>query len=494
MSSTPSSPSTNKRKRKNYELSLVQEIIDKYNSGMKPKQLAIMFDMPASTISCMVSKKKQEKVEKALNNLTTPSSKRIRQSNYPEIEKNLNDWFGDCKSKQSVTIDGPSMQNQALKIAAMLNNDKFKASKGWLQKFNKRHHISLQRNNGEAGLVDMVAAKNYLDNVLPGLVSDYHPDNIFNADETALFYKAMPTKSYQYKNKKNDDIKICKERVSLLLCCSLTGEKLKPVFIGKSSNPRCMKNINKANLPVYYRSNASAWMTSEIFIDWLDKLNRQMSANDRKIVLFLDNFSGHALRPAGYSHINVQFFPANMTSVIQPLDMGIIHAFKAKYRSQIVRAKLDSIEYNSSMPLIDIMNAIQMCKVAWDSVTAETIKNCFKKAGFDFKFVPVIEAEDEVEVSDEVEYNYQEFMQSCYELLAKSNEIDKFDISEYYGIDSELPAREAYCEENIIKQISATAEPISDDEESAIPLRPPISKKQALENITELKDYFKGMI
>ena len=181
-----------------------------------------------------------------------------------------------------------------------------------------------------------------------------------------------------------------------------------------------------------------------------------------------------------------------MTSVIQPLDMGIIHAFKAKYRSQIVRAKLDSIEFNSSMPLIDIMNAIQMCKVAWDSVTAETIKNCFKKAGFDFKFVPVIEAEDEVEVSDEVEYNYQEFMQSCYELLAKSNEIDKFDISEYYGIDSELPAREAYCEENIIKQISATAEPISDDEESAIPLRPPISKKQALENITELKDYFMG--
>ena len=40
----------------------------------------------------------------------------------------------------------------------------------------------------------MEVNNNYIDNVLPGLVSDYNPENIFNADETALFYKAMPKK------------------------------------------------------------------------------------------------------------------------------------------------------------------------------------------------------------------------------------------------------------------------------------------------------------
>lgn len=31
---------------------------------------------------------------------------------------------------------------------------------------------------------------------------------------------------------------------------------------------------------------------------------------------------------------------------------------------------------------LDILQASRMCKKAWDQVTPETIKNCFKKAGF----------------------------------------------------------------------------------------------------------------
>ena len=106
------------------------------------------------------------------------------------------------------------MKEQALKIASLMGESKFKASEGWLQNFNKRHNISLQKNNGEAGLVNMESARNYQQNILPALMSGYEPENIFNADETALFFRAMPNRSYQYKDCKNDDIKVCKERSS----------------------------------------------------------------------------------------------------------------------------------------------------------------------------------------------------------------------------------------------------------------------------------------
>ena len=71
----------------------------------------------------------------------------------------------------------------------------------------------------------------------------------------------MPEKSLQYKNFKNDSVKVFKERLTILFACNMSGdEKLKPLVIGRSENPRCFKNFNKANLPVYYRYKNKARM------------------------------------------------------------------------------------------------------------------------------------------------------------------------------------------------------------------------------------------
>ena len=95
------------------------------------------------------------------------------------------------------------------------------------------------------------------------MLHDYSINIIINADETALFFKALPEKSLQYSNLKNDCIKVSKEGLSILLCCNWSGtEKFKPIVIGNYANPRCFKNINRANLPVYYRNNLKlGWIT-----------------------------------------------------------------------------------------------------------------------------------------------------------------------------------------------------------------------------------------
>lgn len=54
--------------------------------------------------------------------------------------------------------------------------------------------------------------------------------------------------------------KKAKERFTVLLCASATGEKLKPLVIGKANNPRCFRGINKGSLGIDYEANNKAWL------------------------------------------------------------------------------------------------------------------------------------------------------------------------------------------------------------------------------------------
>ena len=118
-------------------------------------------------------------------------------------------------------------------------------------------------------------------------------------------------------------------------------------------------------------SNKSSWMTSEIFKEWLDKLNSKFKSENRNVLLYLDNFSGHYRTDKtdhNYSNIKIHFYPPNCTSVIQPMDQGIINAEKIKYKKQVVRRKLDAIEYGYEMEPISILDAIEYLDKAWSSL------------------------------------------------------------------------------------------------------------------------------
>ena len=71
------------------------------------------------------------------------------------------------------------------------------------------------------------------------------------------------------KEMRTEDLKINKERVTLNFCANASGcDRLPLLIIGKSKNPRALKNCIK-NLPVLYKSSLNAWMTTSIFCEWL---------------------------------------------------------------------------------------------------------------------------------------------------------------------------------------------------------------------------------
>ena len=63
------------------------------------------------------------------------------------------------------------------------------------------------------------------------------------------------------------------------------------------------------------------------------------------------------------------------------MDQGVIKATKAYYRASVVRRYIDAVEKGKGAPNISVLDAMTILTRAWNKVTPETIKNCFKKAG-----------------------------------------------------------------------------------------------------------------
>lgn len=212
---------------------------------------------------------------------------------------------------------------------------------------------------------------------LDQITDGYDEKNIFNSDETGLLFRTLPDKSLARKKSECKGGKMAKERLTVMLCWSMSGEKLKPMVIGKARKPRCFKNIDIEKLPVVWRSNKKSWMTECTFLDWVKGVNRKMKREKRKILLFLDNVTSHS-KDIPFSiglglglglDVTLNFFPASCTFKLQPLDLGIIRAFKDRYRKLMMSHLISNIEQCENVTeltkKISVLQAVNWISQSW---------------------------------------------------------------------------------------------------------------------------------
>jgi hypothetical protein len=124
-------------------------------------------------------------------------------------------------------------------------------------------------------------------------------------------------------------------------------------------------------------------MTGDIWEEWMKALNKDMRKKNRKVLLIIDNASSHH-RELHLDHVQLAFLPPNVTSKIQPMDQGIIQNTKVLYRTAFLKKIILNIEAGQQM--IDfsftLLNALHVLAASWRSVSAVTIQNCFRKAGW----------------------------------------------------------------------------------------------------------------
>jgi hypothetical protein len=272
-----------------------------------------------------------------------------------------------------------------------------KFTKSWVTRFMKRTDLSHRKLFGEAGSVKQQAIVSGR-SMVKELTMFYHPNDIFNFDESAYFYRKMAVYTIAPVDVHLHGTKQDKTRVTMAVCTNASGtERLPLLIVGTAAMPVPFRlqqdlihwvgtNDQIENPLFHYAYSKKGRMTGEIFRAWVTELNARMNMEGRKILLLVDNVSNHNLKDKGgvvlkFDNVNVQFLPKNTTAVLQPMDQGIIKATKDK-----IYYLRDLQNYNFyrqkvyKLPVIDLFTACQWCVQAFQELSHDTIKNAWRKA------------------------------------------------------------------------------------------------------------------
>ncbi|GFX38324.1 jerky protein homolog-like [Trichonephila clavipes] len=250
-----------KRKHSTLTLKDELEVLKRLDKGEGVTKLATEFNVGKATICDW--RKNRRKLEQYCANSsgeTLENRQTAKQSLYDKVDNALHIWFTQ-ERQRGTPLSGPIIQEKAIQLNKLMNGDaSFSASIGWLDRWKKRHGVRQLTNTGEKLSSDFDAAKEYV-TTFANLIAEgnYSPQQIYNADETGLNFRALPKKSLASQDEKSaPGYKMSKDRVTLMVCSNAFGNhKLPLMAIGKSAKPRAFKNVNMKSLPVSGAKNKS---------------------------------------------------------------------------------------------------------------------------------------------------------------------------------------------------------------------------------------------
>ncbi|XP_054085121.1 tigger transposable element-derived protein 6-like [Zeugodacus cucurbitae] len=438
-------------------------VLNDLKTSKDRKTIAAKYKVSLSTISRIQIQ------ENKIRAITNPNRKRDRKGAHVNLDRTLLSWFNQIRSQNGI-VTGPVLLSKAQEFALKLN-ESYVPDRSWLQRWCGRNALNFSKIYGEAGENNATSAEVFTTNRLPHIIEKFSPDCIFNADETGLYYKALPNGSYKGKYENPKGFKTQKQRLTFLFLCNATGTYKRAYCIGKSAKPRSFKG---KQLPLPYYNNRSAWMTSVIWKKILIDLNQNLEKDNKQICLIVDNAPCHNTDEK-FSNITIEFLPPNTTALIQPLDQGIIHSFKMEYRQILIKKQICALEKGLSivefLKSLTILDGINYANRAWNLVKQQTISNCFKKAGIDnIQFIT-----DEIAATEGENYEW------CT--------LD----NEYIQCDNELVCFGTMSDEDIVADVLAVNQNSTEDEEvfaqSEACIKHP-STKNALLSLDSLRDYF----
>ncbi|XP_053241211.1 tigger transposable element-derived protein 1-like [Podarcis raffonei] len=238
------------RKKEKVTLEMKKEIIRKHDGGMRVMDLTREYGRNPSTIGTIL--KMREKI------MATDAAKGVTRivKNRPavleEVEKLLLIWLEE-KQRAGDTVTEAVICKKAKALHADLVREQpgtsgepevFKASRGWFDRFKTRSGIHSMVRHGEAASTDVPVAEDFAAEFLEVVKTEgYVPQQVFNCDETGLFWKRMPKRTFiTQEEAKLPGHKPMKDRLTLLFCANASGDlKIKPLLVYHSENPQAFK-------------------------------------------------------------------------------------------------------------------------------------------------------------------------------------------------------------------------------------------------------------
>uniref|UniRef100_H9H7U0 Tigger transposable element-derived protein 1-like n=1 Tax=Monodelphis domestica TaxID=13616 RepID=H9H7U0_MONDO len=390
-----------KRDRKSITLHVKLEVLRRFEEGEKLTQIAKTLGLATSTVaSIRVNKDKIKANSQAATPMSTTQLTRCRGVVMGTMERLLSLWIEDQKQRR-LPVNTVLIQEKAKSLFEDLKQkhgesaqtETFGASNGWFARFKARHNVLL---TDEPAVADAEAARKYPD-VLRKIIEEggYTPQQVFNIDETGLFWKRLPERTcVSLEDKVGPGFKASKDHLTLLLGGNAAGDcKLKPLLVYPSENPRALKGCSKPNLPVIWRSNRNDWVTMSIFQEWFTHffcpaVERHCAENKlpNKALLILDSAPCHPVYLDDLSaSVRVAFLPKNTSALIQPMNQGVITTFKASYLRRTLGQLIQETD-GEEKPTVrefwrsyNIMTAVDNIAEAWQELKPATMNAVWKK-------------------------------------------------------------------------------------------------------------------
>ncbi|KAM9607502.1 tigger transposable element-derived protein 1 [Trichechus inunguis] len=390
-----------KRERKAITLDIKLEVLRRFEGGEKLSQIAKALGLAVSTVATIRDNK--EKI-KASSQIATPlrASRltRHRSAVMENMERLLSMWLEDQRQR-NVPLSVSIIQEKAKSLFDDLQHEqgescqteKFSASKGWFVRFKERHCLPHFKMNSTPPSSNVDTYPEVLKSIIKE--GEYTPQQVFNVDETGLYWKRMPEGTFiSVEEKAEPGFKSSKDRLMLLLGGNAAGDfKLKPLLVYHSENPSALKGYSKPNLPVIWRSNKKAWATKGIFHEWFTyffcpAVEKYCAQNDltNKALLILDSAPCHPVNLSDLSdNVRVEYLHDSTADTVQPMSQGVASTFKAHYLKRTFEHLLETTDGEDKATVrefwrnYDIMDAVDNIAVAWEELKPATMNSVWKK-------------------------------------------------------------------------------------------------------------------
>ncbi|XP_064421026.1 jerky protein homolog-like [Latimeria chalumnae] len=473
------------------------EIIEKLEEGSSSKQLSLIYEIGETTVRDI--KKNKEKILTYASSLDSTSGlskrKSMKLSTYEELDRAMLEWFHQQRA-EGTPISGPICAKQAKFFFDALGMEgDFNASSGWFTRFKQRHGIREIAIQGEKLSGNETSAnefRSYFQEFTER--ENLQPEQIYNADETGLFWKCLPTRTLAFERERSaPGHKSSKERITVMCCANATGShKIKLCVVGKAKKPRSFKGTETSTLPVSYFNQKGAWMDRSIFKDWFDKnfvpqVREHLTSKGlpKKAVLLLDNAPAHPNENVLRSNdgkIFVKYLPPNVTALIQPMDQGVIATMKRHYRAGILQKHVDEgNDLKTFWKKLMVLDAIYEVSRARNMVKPVTISRSWKKIFPDNRENKCLGFDEVISAAN---------LAAILQHTEGCENVDNENIEQWFEVDSTEPGYEVLTDSEIVRRVQGQAD-ISENEEEQTELIPErhICHASALEWTENLLDY-----
>ncbi|XP_066531040.1 tigger transposable element-derived protein 1-like [Hoplias malabaricus] len=387
------------------------EIIKKHGEGMRVVDLAKEYGRNKSTICTIIKQKETLLATKPAKGLKIISKRRSNLND--DMEELLLLWLqekqlaGDSVRESIIRekariIYGDLLQDMPGTSQGQGQEESFKASRGWFEKFKARTGIHSVVRHREGASADVKEAEEFVTTFAEFVDAEgYVAQQVFNCDETVLFWKKMPKRTYITQEEATiSGHKPMKDRLTLALCANASGDcKVKLLLVYHSENQRAFTShkVTKETLSVLWLSNSKAGVTRDIFVQWVNlvfgpTVKQYLKDNNLplKALLVLDHAPAHPPNLVedildDFKFIDVLFLPPNTTPILQPMNQQVISNFKKLYTKNLFRRCFevtDSTHLTLSEFWKDhfsIVTCLRLIDLAWQGVTRRTLNSAWKK-------------------------------------------------------------------------------------------------------------------